>query len=246
MIAFVRRAYHFVRMKAPLPDNEAARLAALEHYKILDTAPEKAFDDITKIAAFICGTPTAIMALIDRERQWFKSRLGEPAQQTPREQAFCAYTILQPDLLEVEDARNDERFADNPLVLGAPNIRFYAGAPLINDSGYALGSLCVIDRQPRKLNASQRECLESLARMVMTTLELRRASSELADSMVNIKTLSGLLPICSGCKKIRNDQGYWNQVEVYISKHTDAQFTHGFCPDCSEKYFPGFVPKSVK
>lgn len=233
-------------MKAPLPDDEAARLAALQQYHILDTAPENAFDDITKIAAFICGTPIAVMTLVDRERQWFKSRLGLTARETPREHAFCAHTILQTDLLEVEDAREDFRFANNPLVLGAPNIRFYAGAPLITNSGHALGSLCVIDRQPRKLSAVQRECLESLARMVMTTLELRQVSRELADAMANVKTLSGLLPICSGCKKIRNDEGYWNQVEVYISKHTDAHFTHGFCPECSEKYFPGIKPKSSK
>ena len=233
-------------MKAPLPDNEAARLTALHNYNILDTAPETAFDDITKLAAFICGTPIAIMALIDRERQWFKSRIGQPAHETPREQAFCAYTILQPGLLEVEDARTDNRFSDNPLVLGDPNIRFYAGAPLITGTGHALGSLCVIDRQPRKLSTEQKTCLESLARMVMTTLELRRVSSELADTVANVKTLTGLLPICSGCKKIRNDEGYWNQVEVYIAKHTDASFTHGFCPECGEKYFPGIKPKGAK
>jgi len=233
-------------VKAPLPDNEAARIAALQQYNILDTAPEQTFDDITKVAAYICGTPIAIMALIDRERQWFKSRIGQPAQETPREQAFCAHTILQTELLEVEDARNDGRFSDNPLVLGSPHIRFYAGAPLITPSGHALGSLCVIDKQPRKLEPAQKECLESLARMVMTTLELRRVSSELANTMGKMKTLSGLLPICSGCKKIRNDGGYWNRVEVYIAEHTDAQFTHGMCPECSAKYFPGIKHPSAK
>ena len=233
-------------MKPPVPATEVARLEALRQYDILDTAPEQAFDDVTKLAAFICGTPTAIMSLIDRERQWFKAKVGLPANEMPREQAFCAYTILQPDLLEVEDARTDARFADNPLVTGLRGIRFYAGQPLITDSGHALGSLCVIDQQPRKLSPEQKACLESLARMVMTTLELRRVSSLLAETSANVKSLSGLLPICSGCKKIRNDKGYWNQVEVYISKHTDAEFTHGFCPDCSEKYFPGVRPAAPK
>lgn len=230
-------------MKAPLPDNEAARLEALRQYNILDTAPEQAFDDITKLAAFICGAPTAIMALIDRDRQWFKSRVGEAKTETPREQAFCAYTILQHNMLEVEDARNDRRFADNPLVTAAPNIRFYAGQPLLTASGHALGSLCVIDQQPRRLSTEQRACLESLARLVMTTLELRRVSSELAAAAANIKTLSGMLPICGGCKKIRNDGGYWKQVETYIAEHTDATFSHSLCPECSEKYFPGIRPR---
>jgi GAF domain-containing protein len=226
-------------MKARLPDNEVERLEALRQYDILDTAPEQAFDDITKIAAYICGAPIATMTLIDRERQWFKSRVGLDSMQSPREQAFCAHTILEPKLMEVEDAQQDSRFADNALVLGAPHIRFYAGAPLLTPNGSALGSLCVIDRQPRKLSAEQRDCLESLARFVMTTLELRRASSELARVAANVKTLSGMLPICAGCKEIRNDQGYWQQVEVYLQQNTDATFSHGMCPKCSEKFFPG-------
>jgi GAF domain-containing protein len=230
-------------MKALLPDNEVARLEALRQYNILDSAPEQAFDDITKIAAFICGTPIAIMSLIDRERQWFKSKVGVENNQTPREQAFCAYTILEPGLMEVEDAQQDGRFSENPLVLGAPNIRFYAGAPLLTPNGSALGSLCVIDRQPRKLSEEQKVCLESLARFVMTTLELRRASSVLARTAASVKTLTGMLPICAGCKEIRDDQGYWQKVETYLQQNTDATFSHGMCPKCSEKYFPGIKPE---
>jgi GAF domain-containing protein len=183
------------------------------------------------------------MALIDRERQWFKTKVGEEKSETPREQAFCAHTILQTNLMEVEDARDDKRFADNPLVTSAPNLRFYAGAPLLTPDGHALGSLCVIDRHPRKLSTEQKECLESLAHLVMTTLELRRVSTELADAAANLKTLSGMLPICGGCKKIRNDGGYWKQVESYIQENTNATFSHGLCPDCSEKYFPGIKPE---
>ena len=233
-------------MKAPKPTNEQARLDALNDYNILDTAPEAAFDDIVKIASFICGTPTAIMSLIDSERQWFKARVGSSDSETPREQAFCAYTILEPKLLEVEDARKDSRFADNPLVTQSPNIRFYAGAPLLTSEGHALGSLCVIDQTPRRLNADQRDCLERLARQVMTVMELRRVSSKLADVAANVKTLSGMLPICAGCKKVRNDQGYWKQVEAYISEHTNATFSHGLCPQCSEAYFPGVKPTRGK
>lgn len=233
-------------MKAPLPPNEIARLEALHQYEILDTAPEQAFDDIVQIAAHVCGTPTAIMALIDRERQWFKARTGESKTETPREQAFCAHTILEPKMLEVEDARVDQRFADNPLVTAGPKIRFYAGAPLLTSDGNALGSLCVIDQEPRRLSPAQRDCLERLARQVMTTLELRRVSSQLAAAAANLKTLSGMLPICGSCKKIRNDEGYWKQVESYIIEHTDATFSHGLCPECTGKYFPGIKPSGLR
>jgi hypothetical protein len=119
-----------------------------------------------------------------------------------------------------------------------PKIRFYAGAPLRTPEGHALGSLCVIDRTPRKLNAEQRDALNRLARLVMKAFEVRRAADALAAATANVKVLSGLLPICSGCKQIRNDQGYWQRVEHYIGQHSEATFTHGLCPDCTKKYFP--------
>ena len=226
-------------MNAPLPANEGSRLKVLRQYRILDTAPELPYDDITRIAATLCGVPISLISLVDEDRQWFKSRAGLAAEETPREQAFCAYTIHQTALFEVEDATSDTRFADNPLVLGNPHIRFYAGAPLVTPSGEALGSLCVIDSHPRKLTGEQKATLSGLARLVMNNLELRRVSMDLAAAATNIKTLSGMLPICCGGKQIRNDQGYWQQVEAYIAKHSEASFTHSYCPKCSEIYFPG-------
>ena len=162
-------------MTAPLPENESERLAALRSYEVLDTLPEQSFDDLTRLAAQICGVPIALVSLVDEDRQWFKSAFGIAAQETPREQAFCAHAILQPDeLLIVPDATADQRFQDNSLVTGEPAIRFYAGAPLVTPSGHALGTLCVIDRKPAKLNAEQQESLRMLGRLAVRELELRR------------------------------------------------------------------------
>ena len=167
-------------MKAELPPDEAERLAALRQYGILDTSPERAFDDITRLAAQICQTPIALISLVDEARQWFKSRLGLDARETPRDLAFCAHALLNPgELLEVRDARTDARFADNPLVTSGPGIRFYAGAPLVDGDGYPLGTLCVIDRAPRELSEEQRDALRVLSRHVVTQLELRRRAREL-------------------------------------------------------------------
>ena len=164
-------------MNAPLPPNEEVRLRALRDCHVLDTLPEDEFDDITRLAAHICGVPIAAVSLIDAERQWFKSIVGLPVTQTPRSAAFCAHTILQDNVMVVPDAQADARFADNPLVTGDPNIRFYAGVPLITEDGQALGSLCVIDRAPRRLTGDQQETLRLLARLVTNQLEKGRQAA---------------------------------------------------------------------
>ena len=222
-------------MKAALPSNEAERLAALKAYHILDTETEQSYDDITALAAHICKVPIAMISLVDEVRQWFKSRLGVEQQQTPREVAFCAHAILQNGPFIVRDATKDRRLADSALVTGEPHIRFYAGIPLINPEGLALGTLCVVDRQPRRLTAAQQKALQALSRQVMALLELRRVSTHLANALEQVKTLQELLPICAWCKRIRDDGGYWDQVEAYFHKATGAEFTHGICPQCSEK-----------
>ncbi len=171
-------------MKAPLPPDEARRLLALESYNILDTPPEEGFDDIVVLASQICGTPMALVSLVDNDRQWFKSRLGITVSETPRDLSFCAHALLQADeLLIVPDARNDPRFRDNALVTGEENIQFYAGAPLVTPEGDALGTLCVLDHQPRELSPAQQKALRALARQAVAQLELRRNLVRLSNAL---------------------------------------------------------------
>lgn len=168
-------------MEASRPADEDRRIEALRALQVLDTPPEAAFDDITRIAAQITGATTALVTLVDEERQWFKSVHEFPVRETSRDVSFCAHAILQPhEVLVVDDAMLDERFRDNPLVTGDPRIRFYAGAPLTDAAGLAVGTLCVIDYAPRGLRDDQREALQALSRQVMKELQLRRNLRDMA------------------------------------------------------------------
>ncbi len=241
-------------MTPPKPVNEPQRLAALRGYEILDTEPEAAFDDLTFLASQICQTPIALIALVDADRQWFKSKVGLSLTETSRDIAFCASAILQSDVFIVPDASEDARFANNPLVVSEPRIRFYAGAALMSDD-HALGTLCVIDRVPRTLSPDQLEGLRALSRQAQAQFQLRRNLKRLGESLaardraeekkertfqelkaalVNIRTLEGLLPICLSCKKIQDQRGIWQPFEYYVRSHSEAKVTHKICPDCSK------------
>jgi PAS domain S-box-containing protein len=165
-------------MKAPIPENELARLEALQRYAILDTFPEQEFDDLSRLAAMICGTPIALVSLVDADRQWFKAKVGIDDSETPRDIAFCGHAILQRDVMVVPDTLADERFRANPLVTDRPKVRFYAGAPLITQEGHALGTLCVLDHVPRDLTPDQKQALKALGRLVVAQIELRRSVSD--------------------------------------------------------------------
>ena len=162
---------------APIPVDEAARLSALHAHAVLDTPPEEAFDAIARIAARLYDAQVALVTFVDRERQWFKARVGVSRRETPRDLAFCAHTILSDDVLAVGDAAADSRFSTNPLVAGPPHFRFYLGAPLIATCGARLGTVCVIDPAPRDVAAIDATPLQDLARLVIDQLALRQSGS---------------------------------------------------------------------
>lgn len=177
----------------------------------------------------ICEAPISLISLVDDSRQWFKSKVGVDAPQTPRAWAFCAHAIQQDDLFIVPDASSDARFAQNPLVTGEPHIRFYAGAPLRVANGDALGTLCVIDRSPRELSATQLEALRTLRDAVVSLIELRRLQADM-------RKVEQLLPMCAWCHSIRSDEGdssSWQPLGEYVLRTNEV--THCICPSCSRR-----------
>lgn len=162
---------------AILPANESLRLKALHDLHILDTPPEAIFDDITELASQICKAPIVLVSLVDENRQWFKSAHGLDVRETSRDLAFCGHAILQDDIFEIEDSFNDPRFFDNPLAMGAPHVRFYAAMPLKTMDGFNVGTLCAIDKEPRRLDESQKRALKILAQQVTAQLELKKITA---------------------------------------------------------------------
>jgi len=210
----------FLPINPPPSDSEQERLATLRRYNVLDSPAEKDFDDVVALAAQICGTPIALVSLVDEKRQWFKAAVGLAATETSREISFCAHAIQQRDLFVVPDSLLDDRFVNNPLVTGEVGLRFYAGSPLIAPNGKVLGALCVIDRKPRRLNSSQVQCLSVLSRHVMTLLDLRQQGGEMA------RTNQALLSILEDERRaraaVRDSQDQIAEQTALLNKARDA------------------------
>nr|WP_297347603.1 GAF domain-containing hybrid sensor histidine kinase/response regulator [uncultured Glaciecola sp.] len=216
---------------ADMPADEISRLNALYRYQILDSENESIFDELTQLASEICDTPIALISLIGPDRQWFKSKVGLDAEETARDIAFCSHAINQENVFEVNDTLLDERFKDNPLVTSDPNIRFYAGAPLITPSGHAIGTICAISDKPKKLNTHQRKAMEILSREVISQLELRlrliqlqkenertteflsRLSHELRTPLHSILSLSQLMLADGEFKTSQKNTSYLQHID---------------------------------
>jgi len=218
---------------ASKPLNEAERLRVLHSYRILDTEPEAGFDHLAEVAAYISGSPIALISLIDSDRQWFKAKIGMDVDETPRDVAFCSHAILTPrSPLVVNDTLRDPRFADHPLVLGDPKIRFYVGVPLTTADDQALGTLCVVDRAPKVLEPDALRSLEAIGEQVVSLLELRLVSARMAEALERVHAMREMLPICSYCKCVRDEDDDWQAVEGFLQKQMGAELSHGICPAC--------------
>ncbi len=216
-------------MKPPLPANERKRLEVLWEYEVLDTPPEETFDELVALAATICEAPIALISLIDEKRQWFKSKVGITVAETSRDISFCAHAILQSDVMVVPDAMADARFSSSPLVTAEPHIRFYAGAPLITPDGHALGTLCVIGREPRTLTVEQRQALGILSRHVMMQLELRRRSAELARADAQRKRAEAELQLAHDELEMRVQERTAELAEANSSlRESEEKFSRAF------------------
>ena len=210
-------------MVLPISKDEEARLRALRRYEILDTPGEQEYDDIAMLAAQICGTPIASISLIDKDRQWFKAKIGLNADETPRDIAFCAYAILSETArpFVINDATKDKRFSANPLVTNDPNVRFYAGAPLITPDNYMIGTICVIDNVPRELTEAQLNALEALARQTTAKLELRRMAALLKAANEELRNLT----LTDDLTDLFNRRGFLfhaeQQLKLFRSRKSD-------------------------
>ncbi len=217
--------------------DDAERLRALAETGLLDEDPQPALDRLTRLASRVLDAPVSLVSLVDDHRQFFASQLGlgEPVasrRETPLSHSFCQHVVTSGENLVVADAPSDPRVSGNRAIEDL-RVQAYAGVPLRTAEGHVLGSFCVIDHEPRDWTSDELEILSDLAAGCITEIELRRAVGALARAQERIRTLRGLIPVCSWCRRIRDDAGYWNDLERYVETHTDARVSHGICPSCA-------------
>ena len=217
-------------------EREADRLATLSQYRILDTEAEPEYDRLTRLAAQVCRTPVSVVTLVDEHRQWFKSRFGLDADSIPREYPLCAYAIESDDCLVIDDMARDNRFASYPVVTGEPRIRSYLGAPLTVGPDLRLGTLCVIDVEPREFTADEIEALGTLRDAVVNLLELRRTRRLL-------ESVRSVVPVCAWCDAVRiahEQDEIWVRPHEFVAAQHDV--THGICPTCARSMLAEVPP----
>lgn len=211
--------------QVPLPENEAERLKALRSYDLTGSEPDPDLYELVQLAGHQCETPIALISLLESDHQWFLARTGLKAPETSRDVAFCAYTIMSDQIMVVEDALHDDRFRNNAMVTGDPNIRFYAGMPLITGEGFAIGTLCVIDRKPRTLTASQAIALRVLARQLVNSIELRKKVRQYQQAQQSLRAIASMqshqvrssLSSILGLLQLVNPEGLSEENQEYFT-----------------------------
>lgn len=219
-------------------DPRLSRSEALAEYAILDSGAEARFDSLTKVAALALGQPIALISIVDAEREWIKSAYGVDALAIPNRPGFSSHVVATGEVLGVADATIDPHFCDHPLVNGPLEVRSFLGVPLRVHSGHLLGTLAVLGSGSHIHSTRDTELLLGLGQQVVELLELRRTEAQLEETAEKIRTLATLIPICSHCRKVRDEERRWSTLERLVQAKTGSRFTHGICPDCVREHYP--------
>lgn len=225
--------------EAPSTLTDPERLEALRATGLLNPDPKPTLQRLTRLASRFIGAPVSLVSLVDKDRQVFAASIGleEPWNsrgETPLSHSFCQHVVTSGEALVVTDARRDPRVKQN-LAIDDIGVEAYAGVPLETTEGHRLGSFCVIDGQPRVWTDEELEVLYDLAQAAMSEIELRATAIALDDALASVRTLKGLIPVCSWCSKVRDDEGFWNGLVEYMARHAGVQVSHGICPSCESR-----------
>ncbi len=233
-------------LPSPRVAPEQARLDALRGYGVLDCAPEARYDEIARLAATALDMPVAMVSLVDADRQWSLAAFGIARGEVPRGQSFCTHAIGHDEPLVITDAGSDSRVSSTLLVTGSTKARFYAGAPLVTPHGHHVGTVCVFDRSPRVLTRRELDILVGLARQTVELLEHRLIAAQLLEARARLQTMVSLIPICSHCRKVRDETNSWLTLERMVQAKTGSRFTHGICPECVREHYPAAADELLR